>query len=145
MDRRPDSMLLNVLVAVPVDVARTGNLLPRDFGKPFLERRRQIARRFGNNFEAARRGVKGLVVGKEAVEVEAVNKAYRAGNVVADVLQRVPFGVRKHRSRRRSREVEGGASRLPCRSRQRNPETGSRRNPSSPHSRKSSRQSRGRG
>ena len=61
----PDSPLLNVLVAMAVDAARTGNMFPRYFGKPFLERRRQTARRLGNNFEATRRGVKGFVVGRK--------------------------------------------------------------------------------
>src|SRR5208337_161148 len=87
VDRFPDSPLLNVLVVMPVDVAGTSYVLPRDFRKPCLEGRRQPPRRFGNDFEAARRRVKGLIVAKETIKVEAINKAHRSGNVVAYVLQ----------------------------------------------------------
>ena len=74
MNRRPNAPLLNVLIAVTVDAASARNLLPGDFGKPLFESGRQTARRLGNDFKAARRRVKGLVVGKECVEVETVTK-----------------------------------------------------------------------
>jgi hypothetical protein len=41
MNRRPDATLLNIFVAVPVNAAGTGNLLPRNLGMTFLESGRQ--------------------------------------------------------------------------------------------------------
>ncbi len=90
------------------DASRTGDCFQGISGNRLLKAG-QTPRRLGYDFEATGRGVKGLIVGKEGVEVEAVNKAHRAGDVVPYVLQRVAFGVRKHRSRRRPRGVEGAA------------------------------------
>ena len=67
-----------------------------------------------------------LVVVEEAVKIETIHEAHRAGDVVAYVLQRIPFTVRKHRWRWRSRGAGRGASRLPCRSRQPSPGTKTR-------------------
>ena len=86
MNRFPDSPLLNVFVVMSVDAAGTGNILPGDFGKPFLECGRQSPRRLGNNFETARSGVESFVVAKEAVKIEAMNETHGASNVVAYVL-----------------------------------------------------------
>ena len=58
-------------------------------GKSSPEGGRQTARRLGDYFKAPGRRVKGLVIGQEGSEVETVNEAHRAGDVVADVLQRV--------------------------------------------------------
>ena len=63
----------------------------------------------------ARRCIKRLVVVNEAVEVVSVHETPHAGDVVVNILKRIAFGVRKHRSHRQSREGEDGASRLPGR------------------------------
>ena len=62
-------------------------VLPWNFRKPRLEGRRQAAGSFRDDFEAARRRVKSLVVSEKAVKVETVDEAHDAGDVVADILQ----------------------------------------------------------
>ncbi len=58
VDGAPDKLLLHVFVVVPVNVSSGGDFTPRDFPMPVFDLAGKTAGRFGDDFEAAGRGVK---------------------------------------------------------------------------------------
>ena len=62
---------------------------------------RQAARRFRDDLETSRDGVKRPHIRQEALVVEPLGKGDCKIDVDEDIRQAVAFGFRKHRSRRR--------------------------------------------
>ncbi len=99
LDCFPYKLGRNVFVIVAIDVSRTSHLLPADRGMPRFYFIRQAARSFGNDLQASRDGVYGLV----ELEGGAVDPRREFRSEV-DVMQDIAKGgvdrFRRHRSRR---------------------------------------------
>ena len=85
LDRFPDISRGDVLIIMPIDIARTRHLFPRDCRMPELQVIRQAARRFGNDFEAAGDSIDGTRIGNKARASEPQDKALCQINVMQNV------------------------------------------------------------
>src|SRR5712692_5773559 len=97
MHGAPYKAMGHVLVLVPVDVTRAGHLAPRDLGMARLHFRRQAARRFRDDLETSRDGVKRPHIRQEALVVESLGKGICEIDVEKNVRQAVAFGFRLSR------------------------------------------------
>jgi len=108
----PDATLPYLLIVMPIDASRAGNVGSWNFGMPLLDRGGQTPRRFGDNLKRSRHRVEDKRVAAEPFIIEAVNEVLGENDVFADMKKIRPrIGrLRRHIGRRFPREVEYKAS-----------------------------------
>src|SRR5437868_7079622 len=98
---------------------------------PGLQFVRQSARRLRDDFKATRNRIKVQLIVVEAFESMTLCETFGEVDMVKDIAERIPLGLRRHRPHLVPLAPANRASALRGRSRQRVPETSWRYNPSS--------------
>lgn len=92
----PNDLEPNRAVDMPVDVAGVRDALPRQMILAMLHILADGARRLRDDFQAPDDGEVRALVRLESREIETGNETLDTKYVVADVLQGLPFAVRRH-------------------------------------------------
>jgi hypothetical protein len=94
MHGAPNEAPTHILVVMPVDIASPGHLIPWNIRVPCLHVIREPPRRFGDDFQSPRHGIKDKVIVAETVVIEATDESARKMDVVPDIKQPLLRGRR---------------------------------------------------